>query len=135
MIKKTKLLFLFLIIANVLFSQTIKKNSPAEKPIDIIENLGGYIPLDTTFIDENGEKISLESLFSKGIPTILTLNYFECPMLCTLILNGLSDTLENFTLNPGQQYQIITIDINPNETSKFVKGKRKIILKNMIFRF
>tara|TARA_B100000427_G_scaffold133738_1_gene111271 strand:- start:6907 stop:7728 length:822 start_codon:yes stop_codon:yes gene_type:complete len=125
MIKKTKLLFLFLIITNVLFSQTIKKNSPAEKPIDIIENLGGYIPLDTTFIDENGEKISLESLFSKGVPTILTLNYFECPMLCTLILNGLSDTLENFTLNPGQQYQIITIDINPNETSKFVKEKKK----------
>tara|TARA_X000000368_G_scaffold226169_1_gene178496 strand:+ start:247 stop:1068 length:822 start_codon:yes stop_codon:yes gene_type:complete len=125
MIKKNKLLFLFLILSNVLFSQTIKKNSPAEKPIDIIENLGSYIPLDTTFINERGEEVSLEALFSKGVPTILTLNYFECPMLCSLILNGLSDTLENFTLNPGEEYQIITIDINPNETTKFVNEKKK----------
>ena len=125
MIKKTSLLFLFLILSSELFSQTIKKDSPAEKPIDIIEKLGSYVPLDTNFINERGEKISLESLFSKGIPTVLTLNYFECPMLCTLILNGLSDSLENLTLNPGQEYQIITIDINPNETSKFVKEKKK----------
>ena len=91
MIKKTSLLFLFLILSSELFSQTIKKDSPTEKPIDIIERLGSYVPLDTNFINERGEKVSLESLFSKGIPTILTLNYFECPMLCTLILNGLSD--------------------------------------------
>ena len=125
MIKKTSLLFLFLILSSELFSQTIKKDSPAEQPIDIIEKLGSYVPLDTNFINERGEKVSLESLFSKGIPTVLTLNYFECPMLCTLILNGLSDSLENLTLNPGQEYQIITIDINPNETSKFVKEKKK----------
>tara|TARA_Y100000389_G_scaffold38242_1_gene32577 strand:+ start:1989 stop:2789 length:801 start_codon:yes stop_codon:yes gene_type:complete len=125
MIKKNSFFLLLFILNSFLFSQTIKKELPSEQPIDIIENLGSFIPLDTNFTNEKGEEIILESLFSKEIPTILTLNYFECPMLCSLILNGLSESLASLSLNPGDEYQIITIDINPNETTEFVRAKKR----------
>ena len=123
MIKKNNLLLVFLFLNHLLFSQTLKEQFPADSPIDVIEQLGDYIPLDTIFIDGSGETVTLKDLFQKNIPTILTLNYFECPMLCTLVLNGLAESIEKLTLNAGEEYQIITIDINPNESTAFANQK------------
>ena len=125
MIKKNNLLLVFLFLNHFLFSQTLKNQFPADSPIDVIENLGDYIPLDAIFKDESGKEIVLKDLFEKKIPTILTLNYFECPMLCTLVLNGLAESIEKLTLNAGDEYQIITIDINPNETTAFANQKKR----------
>ena len=50
-------------------AQTLKKEFPSEQQIDIIENLGDFIPLDTFFINENGDKVELASFFNKEIPT------------------------------------------------------------------
>jgi protein SCO1/2 len=125
MIKKNNLLLVFLFLNHLLFSQTLKEQFPADSPIDVIEQLGDYIPLDTIFIDGSGETVTLKDLFQKNIPTILTLNYFECPMLCTLVLNGLAESIEKLTLNAGEEYQIITIDINPNESTAFANQKKK----------
>ena len=125
MIKKNNLLLAFLFLNHFLFSQTLKDQFPADSPIDVIENLGDYIPLDTIFKNESGKGIVLKDLFEKKIPTILTLNYFECPMLCTLVLNGLAESIEKLTLNAGEEYQIITIDINPNESTAFANQKKR----------
>ena len=125
MIKKNSLLLVFLFLIHLLFSQTLNEQPPTDYPIDVIEQLGDYIPLDTVFINESGEEIVLKDLFQKNIPTILTLNYFECPMLCTLVLNGLAESIEKLTLNPGEEYQVITIDINPNESTAFANQKKK----------
>ena len=116
-------------IISFIFPQQLKENFPSERPIDIIENLGGYIPLEEKFVDESGEIIEIGSLFDNEIPTILTLNYFECPMLCTLVLNGLAESIKNLTLNSGDDYQIITIDINPNEKTLFANQKKKNYIK------
>tara|TARA_B100000212_G_scaffold317489_1_gene273172 strand:- start:452 stop:1264 length:813 start_codon:yes stop_codon:yes gene_type:complete len=118
-----------ILIISFSFSQQLKENFPSERPIDIIENLGGYIPLEEKFVDESGEIIEIGSLFDNEIPTILTLNYFECPMLCTLVLNGLAESIKNLTLNSGDDYQIITIDINPNEKTLFANQKKKNYIK------
>ena len=119
---------IFLVISFV-FPQQLKENFPSERPIDIIENLGGYIPLEEKFVNESGEVIEIGSFFNNEIPTILTLNYFECPMLCTLVLNGLAESIKNLTLNSGDDYQIITIDINPNEKTLFANQKKKNYIK------
>ena len=119
---------IFLVVSFV-FPQQLKENFPSERPIDIIENLGGYIPLEEKFVNESGEIIEIGSFFNNEIPTILTLNYFECPMLCTLVLNGLAESIKNLTLNSGDDYQIITIDINPNEKTLFANQKKKNYIK------
>jgi len=124
---KRNSIVLFLILFSFCFvhAQTLKKEFPSEQKIDVIENLGAYIPLDTIFIDESGSEVELRTFFSKEIPTVLTLNYFECPMLCTLVLNGLAESLKNLTLNAGDDFQVITIDINPNEKTLFANQKKK----------
>jgi len=119
---------IFLVVSFV-FPQQLKENFPSERPIDIIENLGGYIPLEEKFVNESGEVIEIGSFFNNEVPTILTLNYFECPMLCTLVLNGLAESIKNLTLNSGDDYQIITIDINPNEKTLFANQKKKNYIK------
>ena len=88
------LLSIFLLLTSLAHAQTLKKEFPSEQQIDVIENLGDFIPLDTVFIDESGSEVELSTFFNKGIPTVLTLNYFECPMLCTLVLNGLAESLK-----------------------------------------
>jgi protein SCO1/2 len=60
MIKKNNLLLAFLFLNHFLFSQTLKDQFPADSPIDVIENLGDYIPLDTIFKDESGKDIALK---------------------------------------------------------------------------
>ena len=117
MIRNSIFLFIFLFSTSFVFAQTLKKEFPSEQQIDVIENLGDFIPLDTTFIDESGDEGELASFFNKEIPTVLTLNYFECPMLCTLVLNGLAESLKNRTLNAGEDFQVKTIDINPNKNT------------------
>ena len=118
-------LIIFFIISSFVYSQTLKTEFPAEQQIDVIENLGKYVPLDAEFIDEDGKVVKLASFFVSEIPTVLTLNYFECPMLCTLVLNGLAESLKNLTLNAGEDFQVITIDINPNEKTLFANQKKK----------
>ena len=122
---------LFILVSSLCFvhTQTLKKEFPSEQQIDVIENLGEFLPLNIPFIDENGEEVELSSFFTKDIPTVLTLNYFECPMLCTLVLNGLAESLRNLTLNAGDDFQIITIDINPNEQTLFANQKKKNYIK------
>ena len=122
-------LSIFLLITSAAHAQTLKKEFPSEQQIDVIENLGDFIPLDTVFIDESGSEVELSTFFNKEIPTVLTLNYFECPMLCTLVLNGLAESLKNLTLNAGDEFQVITIDINPNEKTLFANQKKKNYIK------
>jgi protein SCO1/2 len=88
-------LSIFLLLISLAHAQTLKKEFHSEQQIDVIENLGDFIPLDTIFIDESGSEVELSTFFNKEIPTVLTLNYFECPMLCTLVLNGLAESLKN----------------------------------------
>ena len=124
---KRNSIVLFLVLFSFCFvhAQTLKKEFPSEEKIDVIENLGAHIALDTMFTDESGSEVELRTFFSKEIPTVLTLNYFECPMLCTLVLNGLAESLKNLTLNAGDDFQVITIDINPNEKTLFANQKKK----------
>ena len=107
--KKVNRIILLFFLLSYLYPQTLKKELPAEGPIDIIERLGDIIALDAEFLNEKGESVLLKDFFYKDIHTIITLNYFECPMLCSLILNGLGESIQKLNLDPGDEYQIIKI--------------------------
>lgn len=89
---------------------------PAELDgVDLKENLGGELPLFAQFSDENGKKVRLADLIGDK-PVILTFNYSNCPMLCSVQLGGLVDTMLNMSWNVGKEYEIITIGLDPEET-------------------
>jgi protein SCO1/2 len=101
------------------------------KGVNVREKLGKSIDLSLTFTDHKGKKRTLGSYFKGGQPVILTLNYYKCPMLCSLQLNGMIKGLSNLPSNLGKQFRIVTVSINPKEGYLLAKVKRKNYLKQL----
>lgn len=93
--------------------------------VNIQEQLGKTIPLDLPFRDQDGKDVTLGDYFTDEKPAILTFNYSSCPMLCSVMLNGLVTGLAKLQFQPGQQFKIITIDLEPTETPAKAKKFRK----------
>jgi protein SCO1/2 len=123
-------ILLFLILCLPAAAQRADQSPEELEGVDIVEHLGETIPLDLSFTDEDGKEITLRDYFHKGRPVILTLNYYSCPMLCTLQLNGLVDTLQELQWTPGQEFEIVTATINPRETPQLAKLKKQNYIKD-----
>jgi protein SCO1/2 len=106
-------------------AQVVQKDAPELKKINVVEHLGDTIPMDLAFTNSKGESIMLSDLFQPGKPVLLTLAYYECPMLCTFVLNGLSKGLSDLNFIPGTDFQMITISIDPKETWNLAATKQK----------
>ncbi len=99
---------------------------------EVFDKVGAKLPKDVELIDHNGKKIHLGDRFvqnNKGLPMIWTLGYFECPMLCSLVLNGLIESLKGMSLQLGRDYTIGSVSINPEDTVKTAFFKRGNYLK------
>ncbi len=83
--------------------------------VDLQEKLGAQVPLDTTFIDQSGKSVRLADLIGDR-PVILTFNYSNCPMLCSVQLTGLVDSMKKMPWNIGGEFEVITISLDPAET-------------------
>lgn len=95
--------------------------------VGIDEQLGKNLPGAVSFNDEQGNPVTFQSLLGK--PTILALVYYECPGICTPLLNNLADTLDRTDLVPGTDYQVITISFDPKDTPATAAKKRANYLK------
>lgn len=127
-IKTGKLLGAFLAAAGLACAQSGYMNpgyTPSELPpnavvpqlakVDIEEKLNTQVDLDLVFEDENGDEVKLGKFFHQGRPVILNLVYYECPQLCTLILNNQVNAMRELDWMPGKEYEIVTISIDPRE--------------------
>jgi protein SCO1/2 len=97
--------------------------------VGVSERLGEQIPLDLEFEDCEGQKVVLRDFFDGRRPVILTLNYSNCPMLCSLQLTGLFSGLKEMELDMGQDFQMITVSIDPLETSARAKLTKQKYLR------
>jgi len=97
--------------------------------VNVVEKLGANVPRDVAFRTQDGTPVSLGSVLSGELPTILTFNYSDCPMLCNLQLNGLTAALPQLgRLRPGAQFRIVTISLEPNEKlDKLAKMRARYI--------
>jgi protein SCO1/2 len=98
---------------------------PALQDIGVDEKGGSTIPLDLTFVDETGKAVKLGSYFHKGRPVILQLSYFGCPMLCTLVSQGMVDSLNDLTLTMGKDYEAINVSFDPKEGPDLATMKKR----------
>ena len=120
--------------ALLLASSTAVAQSPAnEKPdalrqVDIVQKLYAQVPLDAVFRDENGVAVPLGSLV-RDKPVVLALVYYECPMLCTLVLNGLLRTLRAVDFDVGDQFDVVTVSFDPRDQPKVAAAKRTKYLR------
>jgi protein SCO1 len=118
-------------IVNSGLAQAVLDKPQELQGVDIEEHLGQQIPLDLQFTNENGQLESIGNYFNQGRPVILILAYYECPMLCTLVLNGIAYGANQLDWILGDKYQILTVSINPKETPELAAAK-KVNLLNTI---
>ncbi len=110
--------------------------NPGKVPVELEgvtlkEHLGETIDLGLEFTSvEDGQKHKLGEYFQPGKPTLINLVYFECPMLCTMVLNGVSDGMKNLDLAVGKDFNVVTVSINPHDDLGAGKQKRKNYLEH-----
>ena len=91
--------------------------------VGIDQNLNAQIPLELKFKDETGQTVRLGQYFRQK-PVVMALVYYECPGLCDLILNGLSHTMQQISLNVGSDYEVVTVSFDPKDTWQLATAKK-----------
>ena len=84
------------------------------KDVGVDQKLNDSVPLDLTFRDETGQTVKLAQFFGKG-PVVLSLVYYNCPMLCTQVLNGMVTSLKVLRYSAGHDFDVVAISFNPKE--------------------
>jgi protein SCO1 len=101
----------------------------ALKGVGIDQKLDTQVPLNLTFRDEAGRTVPLSTYFQSKKPVILALVYYECPMLCTQILNDLESSLKAVSFNPGQDFEVLSVSFDPSDTPQLAASKKQLLLK------
>jgi protein SCO1 len=117
------------IAALTLLASPIFAQQPGPPPIlrevSIAQRLNEPIPPEITFRDENGKAVRLGDYFGTK-PIVLSLVYFDCPALCTEVLNGELRTMKAITLDLGKDFDAITVSFEPKDTPELAKAKRDV---------
>jgi protein SCO1/2 len=93
------------------------------------QRLDEEVPLDLKFTDETGSMVKLGDYFGNR-PVILVMAYYRCPMLCTLVLNGLVQGMRGMPFTPGTDYNVVTVSFDPRETPALAAAKKKTYIAN-----
>ena len=92
------------------------------------QQLGASLPLDLAFRDHSGRPVTLEGYFAPGRPVVLAQVYFDCTMLCSQVLAGISTSLRALSLKPGRDFELVVISFDPSETPEMAAEKRDAFL-------
>lgn len=91
--------------------------------VGLDQRIGEKVPLDATLRDEDGREVRVGDLLD-GKPAVLVFAYYECPMLCTYVLNGLLGSLREVSLDAGKDFEVIVVSINPEDTPQTAAAKK-----------
>jgi len=95
-----------------------------QNDVSIEQNLDAQISRELQFKDETGRQVALGD-YMRDKPTILVMAYYECPNLCTQVLNGLVKSLRTVSFSAGDQFDVVVVSINPSETPELAASKKK----------
>ena len=119
-----------LALCSVVPAQVNPARAPGVDPgAEVIEQLGAKVPLDISLVDEAGQAVKLGSFFDGKRPVILNLGYYGCPALCGAVLNGFLGGLKGLSLEPGQDFEIVTVSIDPSEKPSLAVEKKQAYSK------
>ncbi len=101
---------------------------PLLQKVSFDQKLGAQLPLDVKFHDEYGNPIALGQYFHQK-PVILSLVYYQCPMLCTQVLNGMVSAFLPLRFSAGGEFEVVTVSFDPRETPEMAAAKKETYLK------
>src|SRR6266568_1817792 len=108
--------------------QTSTGLPPVLKQVGLDQRLNEQVPLDAVFKDEQGLEVRLGQFFGKK-PVVLSLVYYNCPMLCTQVLNGMLGSFKQVGFNIGDQFEVVTVSFDPGETPSLAAAKKDTYVK------
>jgi protein SCO1/2 len=108
----------------------MEKMAPARvlNAVGVDQKIGDNIDLDLVFKNEAGEDVKLRDYFGKR-PVILSLVYYECPGLCTMVLNGLTRSLNPLSFDIGKEFDVLTVSFDPRETPELARKKKEVYVR------
>ncbi len=121
-----KCALLFFICLTSAFAATPQEQIAARAGLE--QKLNAHVPLHARFRDEHGRSVELGSYFG-GKPVILALAYYECPNLCTLVLNGILQTAHELKFDAGKDYEIVVVSFDPHEQPALAAAKKQIYIE------
>ena len=96
--------------------------------VAIDQKLDAQLPLDLMFNDESGTQVRLGDYFGKR-PVVLSLVYYNCPMLCNQVLNGLTGSMDTLSFDVGKEFEVVTVSFDPRETSELARRKKETYIQ------
>lgn len=100
------------------------------KDVTVTEHTGAKLPLDLTFVDESGKTVTLGQYFQGKRPVVLQLGYYDCPMLCSYISQGLAASVKSISFTAGKDYELVFVSIDPKETPELAAQKKAAFLQD-----
>jgi protein SCO1/2 len=97
----------------------------ALRDVRIEQKLNQQLPLDLVFRDESGQEVKLRQFFGQK-PVVLAFVYYDCPMLCTQVLNGMVTSFRVLPFQLGKEFEVVTVSFDPRETSALATKKKKV---------
>jgi protein SCO1/2 len=110
-------------------AQNAASKAPDLTGVGITEKLGTQINLATEFTDEEGRKVRIGDFFTSKKPVLLSFAYYECPMLCGVVLNAMVDGVKEMTWTPGNQFTMVNVSIDSREKPELAKAKKKNLVE------
>jgi protein SCO1/2 len=109
-------------------AQMMTSGPSPTREVGFDQRVGMQVPLDAFFKDESGKSVRLGDYLGKK-PVVLSLAYYECPMLCGIALEGLAKSLKGFSLVPGQDFEVVTVSFHPGEGPALARGKKDNLVR------
>lgn len=122
-------LLLVLAVASLTWADSAEERAPKElQQVGVTEHLNQKIDLELTFIGEDGYPHALKEYFHRGRPVVLNMVYYTCKMLCNIVLNAQVQTMRKLAWTPGNEYEIVTVSIDPAENFGLAREKKAAYL-------
>ncbi len=127
-------------IAPILFASTVAAAAPTPadsklpaqlEGIGIVDQPGAKLPVDLDFVDQDGKPVRLGDYLDGKKPLLLQLAYYQCPMLCSIVMNGLVEGLRGLDFTAGRDYRILAVSIDPRDTQKLAQAKHQNYLESL----
>lgn len=114
---------LLILLAGTLAAQPFGRPKALET-VGIDQKLNAQVPLDLTFADETGRAVQLKEYLNGSKPVVLSLVYYQCPMLCNMVLNGVLHSMKQMSLELGKDYDVLTVSFDPKEKPTMAAEKK-----------
>ncbi len=130
---KIAVLLCFVFGGSIVSADSIEKEDlPKElNAAQITEKLGSSLTIGSlTFRNEAGDRVVLADYFSRGVPVVMVMAYYNCPALCGVLLNGVTNSLRALDWSPGKEFEIVVVSIDPKEGSQLARMKKENLIKS-----